>query len=377
MYERGKFEKKDANLLYRLEAFKKKCNKVYENLMGRSKKSILCLCCSFLDKMLLCLMDDLSTLGRTDFASLSQQTLLEIVVQDVANTTGFQDSSGDFLDITEWVGVVCDMKGEVTRINWYNQLKGGKIMLEWLPHTVENFRLQHCNVKGTLDTSTMPANISNVEILSSALHGTLCMRTLPININQFTVFGTSCDGLVELFDTLPSKIQLLSLGDNKLRGSIALDKLPDSLCYLRLNTNAFSGSICLTKLPENMQDIALHKNSFSGSVDLSYLPKELKWLTLSENQLNGGIDLSHLPKNIELLQLHRNELSGGLSLLGLPASVRCINLSQNTFVQKEIEIGGEVRFADLWVIDLSENDIKAAIDENGNIIQSEKVVINI
>ena len=46
-----------------------------------------------------------STLGRIDFTSLSQQTLMELMMNDCKEKHLFQDDEGYFLDVEHWNGV--------------------------------------------------------------------------------------------------------------------------------------------------------------------------------------------------------------------------------------------------------------------------------
>ena len=61
---------------------------------------------------------DIHNLGRLDYASLSQQALMEVVVENLNCKDIFCDKEGHFLDITEWDGVEINENGGVTEIVW-------------------------------------------------------------------------------------------------------------------------------------------------------------------------------------------------------------------------------------------------------------------
>ncbi|KNH07554.1 hypothetical protein XU18_1775 [Perkinsela sp. CCAP 1560/4] len=61
------------------------------------------------------------SLGRLDYAPLSQQALMEMFIEEVTNKQ---------LIFEEWEGVTIE-DGEVAEIDWYKFDIGGSLQLEW------------------------------------------------------------------------------------------------------------------------------------------------------------------------------------------------------------------------------------------------------
>ena len=57
-----------------------------------------------------------SPLGKVDFSSLTQQTLMEMVISEVQDSEAVKDSDGMFLDIVQWEGVGLDANGDVKEV---------------------------------------------------------------------------------------------------------------------------------------------------------------------------------------------------------------------------------------------------------------------
>ena len=77
------------------------------------------------------LLADSEPLGRLDPAFMGQQALMESTVAQLAEISleDFSDENGNFLDITEWYGVICDSKANVTEITWEN-LQGSMVAID-------------------------------------------------------------------------------------------------------------------------------------------------------------------------------------------------------------------------------------------------------
>ena len=55
---------------------------------------------------------DNKSIGRVDYSSLPQQALMEIMAESIDDKRIFQDNDGNFLEISEWVGVVTNAQWE-------------------------------------------------------------------------------------------------------------------------------------------------------------------------------------------------------------------------------------------------------------------------
>ncbi|KNH06149.1 hypothetical protein XU18_2974 [Perkinsela sp. CCAP 1560/4] len=76
-----------------------------------------------------------SSFGRLDYASLSQQALMEMVIEGIANKEKICGDPDEPTDIEEWKGVIIE-DGEVVEIAWRQFRLRGALHLEWLPSSV-------------------------------------------------------------------------------------------------------------------------------------------------------------------------------------------------------------------------------------------------
>ncbi|KNH07684.1 hypothetical protein XU18_1685 [Perkinsela sp. CCAP 1560/4] len=78
-----------------------------------------------------------SSLGRVDHESLPQQTLMEMVIEEITNKEKICGDVDEPKDIEEWKGVeIAD--GEVFGIDWSHYGLRGSVHLEWLPSSVRD-----------------------------------------------------------------------------------------------------------------------------------------------------------------------------------------------------------------------------------------------
>ena len=207
------------------------------------------------------------SLGRVDYSSLSDQTLMELLIDgfDAEEKQIFQSREGMYLDVCEWSCVSCDNNGRVVKIkDSHNNTPGGSLALSYVPPKVKEFDMS-------------------------------CKRSLV--------------GSVELTN-LPHGMKILSVSYNQITGSVNLTRLPDSMKYLCLDNNELTGSVDLANLPQSMRVLFLHKNQLTGSLDLTQLPQHVELVFLQDNQFTGSVDLAHLPAKTEGVYLTNNQLSG-------------------------------------------------------------------
>ena len=184
-------------------------------------------------------------LGRVDISTLSDQTLMEVVVECVNDEAkkDYQDENEMFLEVCEWVAIGCDDDGRVVVFHSIKQL-GGVLQLSFLPPKLINFCAEMSDSSGTLDTSALPASL-----------------------DVFSIWGNNFDGTID-FTALPPKIECFNVSTNVFTGSAVLDSLPDTLEDLHLGLNKFSGTLCLTKLPRGLRTLGVSRNSLTGKFHL-------------------------------------------------------------------------------------------------------------
>ncbi|KNH05957.1 hypothetical protein XU18_3119 [Perkinsela sp. CCAP 1560/4] len=75
------------------------------------------------------------SLGRLDYASLSQQALMEMVIDGITNKEKICRDPDAPKEIEEWKGVVIE-DGKVAEIDWDEFDLKGSLHLEWLPSSL-------------------------------------------------------------------------------------------------------------------------------------------------------------------------------------------------------------------------------------------------
>ena len=202
-------------------------------------------------------------LGRVDYNSLTDQTLMEMLADgfDEATRKRYQDSEGLYLDIADWLCARFDDDENVIDIKECRNTRG-------------------------------------------SLH----LHCIPPNVRKFVLTWQKLEGSIDLA-ILPKNIECLILAGNELTGSIDLSRLPNRLRLLALNSNRFTGSIDLTQLPHSMEDLNVAFNRLSGSLNFDTLPAKLHTVRLQNNAFTGTFNAPHLPPDLQTLNASRNKFS--------------------------------------------------------------------
>ena len=227
-----------------------------------------------------------SSLGRLDYESLSDQALMEITFDGLAEQSKahFQDTHGSFTDVCSWTGVHCNAQGRVTRIHTvFGTNLHGFVALDFLPPLVTVVNLQAFGVPignsmhGTLSTAKLPLRLEVFYLVGQFIDGTVDMTTLPGSMTVCTLNICAFTGSVDL-TALPPRLSVLSLRENKLCGSVSLDRLPPKISFLELSFNAFSGKVCLEKLPASLAELHVSNTDLSGDFRLVIRESSIKLL---------------------------------------------------------------------------------------------------
>ncbi|KNH06249.1 hypothetical protein XU18_2754 [Perkinsela sp. CCAP 1560/4] len=200
-------------------------------------------------------------LGRLDYASLSQQALMEMVISEITNKEKICGDVDEPEDIEQWEGVIIE-DGEVVVILWQVRRLEGSLCVEWLPSSVMELHAIEKKFTGTLDWASLPTSMKSISLGCNAFTG-------PIGLER-----------------LPKSMKYLEVCKNQFSGSLKLDSLPDTLTYFYANSNQFSGSVDLTRLPADLMDMGLFENQLSGRSTIGSLsvpglsrPSPKKWTT--------------------------------------------------------------------------------------------------
>ena len=296
---------------------------------------------------------DSSSLHRCAHGEISQQDLLELLVENLESKHRFQDKSGAFLPHAQWSGVIPNDSGDATRIQW-------------------NYALREDGVEdcGNVAFRYLPETLRSIDIRSNRLHGTLEFADLPGTLEHMFIGTNAFSGSADLAKLPPTLVQC-RCEQNAFSGTIDLTRLP-GLIELFLHENSFEGTLDLTQLPIELGELTLSDNCFSGTIDLSELPYGMQCLSMANNWLTGPIDLSSLPGDAERYEFGHNNLSGNIELPALPPRLCLLSLEGNAF-----EAVATARGADLdnLCIDLRESGVQRLVDENGHELYAESVLL--
>ena len=185
------------------------------------------------------------SLGRVDYSLLSDQTLLEMLIDgfDDASKQPYQDNDGMYQDVCTWCCVTCDDDDRVIEVDIDSTSVGGSLELCYIPPKVKELYVT-------------------------------------------TMYGNRLTGSVDLTH-LPGGMHDLSLSKNRLNGEIDLTCLPNRTTYLYLDNNQFTGEIDLTQLPDGMKELFLNNNQLSGSLVLSKLPPAMRCMNVRGNNFHA------------------------------------------------------------------------------------------
>ena len=262
------------------------------------------------------------TLGRVDYSSFSDQTLMEMLLDGFDDKTKktYQGNNGMYLDVCKWICVECDHDKRVIEIHVHSDNASGSIELCYAPPKVK------------------------------------VLRVSSWGKSEFT-------GSVDLTH-LPDGMQVLNLQNNQLTGEIDVTQLPDAMESLDLQNNQLTGEIDLTQLLD-VEDLSLGNNQLTGELDLTRLPAQMYHLDFQSNRFTGGVDLTHLPEGMKRLTINDNQLSASLILKRLPPGIRFINARRNNSNAVAV-VDSETHAA----MNLRGSGVTSVVDGNGKAIDS-------
>ena len=258
------------------------------------------------------------SLGRLDYDSLSDQALMEMMLEHIVqdDIDDIKESNGNYKDACEWEDVICE-DGRVQKVNlsrrFFEKIK--QFPFEFIPPGVKSFVMDECFLYGTLDTSLLPQGMSDA----------------------------------------------LCLIDNDLYGSVDFQGLPRNLEFLILDQNKFSGSCTIADLPSTLVHFSIEDNEFGGEIVLDDLPSKIRKVSVVNNHLTGPIVISKLPQKLDFLSLASNPFSGEFQLMEFPPRLRSVNIAATKMSETAVlrHATGPMEFT------LYHDFITSVVDENG------------
>ena len=283
-----------------------------------------------------------TSLGRVDHSLLSDQTLMEILIDGLDDETKqeYRNDDGMYLDVYTWPCITCDDNQRVIQIDMDSSDISGSIQLCYVPPKVKILRIRPPWTDGKLT-------------------GSVDLGHLPDGMQHLSLESNSFTGEIDL-TKLPDGMQKLSIDNNQLTGEIDLKRLPEGIQRFFLQNNQLTGEIDLTQLPEGMSVLQLQCNQLTGEIVLAHLPDGMESLFLNNNQFTGGIDLAQLPVDMKFLFLQKNQLTGPLVIKNLSPKMGFIDMRGNHFSAVAV-VDPEAHA----LIMLRESGVTSVVDENG------------
>jgi len=205
--------------------------------------------------------------GKISKETLSEQTLMQLIIEKVYNTHRFYTPEWDFLPVNSWYGVALHRDGSVESINWIHdeteedyECFSGSIDLRWVPRHCVRLQLHYHEVHGTVNTNDLPDELKEIMLRGTKLSG------------RFSLLG------------LPRRLEVLEIESNNFDGSLAFEDMPRSMTEFFIRSSNFSGSVNLRGLPARLKSLHLSDNAFSGHVDMNDLPPTLTIVYIDGNQ---------------------------------------------------------------------------------------------
>ena len=133
--------------------------------------------------------------GRVDIHSLSDQSLIELLLTDLSNISKqyFQDDSGYFVDVCEWPNVECDTAGRVINIDSFPSQIEGTLHFAYIPPCAKILNTSRGSLgcskfEGTLDTATLPQSLELLNISGNGFSGSVNFLSFTIEDDNFKHF---------------------------------------------------------------------------------------------------------------------------------------------------------------------------------------------
>ena len=238
--------------------------------------------------------------GRVDIESLSDETMLELMVQDLppeSKAVFIPEEASEEVFLTRSRPAEFDDKGHIVRIyplslpNEDPMYLEGTMHFEYMPRHVQSFNLYKVHdMKGTVETSGLPESLCIFVVSANKFSGSFNFEVLPKELRllnlSYNAFSGSC-----VFTSLPVHLKEIFLQRNGFRGCIALHSLPRTLKKLNISENALSGSLILENLPDGLRSLLCQQNQFSGKFILRDKPQSLQWLYAGNNLFTGTATL--------------------------------------------------------------------------------------
>ena len=273
---------------------------------------------------------DYSALGRLDYATMSQQALMECFIAQLPESSSdrfditigtFQDENGNFTDIEYWECLKFDADGNVIEIVLNTS---GKLFLEWLPPSVRRIQLGGRGHDIYVDFSRLPQSLQSLYFGTLTIIGEICLDELPKQIEHLFLDTCEFSGKVGL-SAIPATLLSICLRGHSLE-SVDLQSDSSLLTFFEASSGKLYGEVSFLKSPPSLQFFDLHENALNGTLCFEGLSQSLETLNLAENSLKGTLRFDGLPKTLRTLDLHLNSFKEISFETALPQNLRRLKI---------------------------------------------------
>ena len=120
----------------------------------------------------------------------------------------------------KWVGVDCDFKGNVIRINYPARHIRNELDIRFLPQTLRHFNLSANKLSGRFSFVSLPSTLTYLAINHNEFSGATNFLLLPLLLTHLDIAHNKFEGEVD-FSALPPPLVRIFLNDNvKLEGTV-------------------------------------------------------------------------------------------------------------------------------------------------------------
>ena len=124
------------------------------------------------------------SLGRVDCNALSDQTLMELLIDgfDEEAKKEYQDNDGMYLDICKWSCIECDDDERVVKIDIESSAVIGSLELCYVPPKAQLLSISSygsSKLTGSIDVACLPNGMSYLSLSNNQLTGKINLTQLP------------------------------------------------------------------------------------------------------------------------------------------------------------------------------------------------------
>ena len=223
---------------------------------------------------------DISSIGRVDISSLPEQSLMELLVADIANLQELQNANGTFAEIKNWYDVSFDEEGHVIEIDF--EPESGFDFHDYDEDLPDDYTI---GPGGAIDLCFTPPHVHTIRIPKLKLQGTVDTAALPLNLKR------------------------LNIHNNRFSSTFDIAHLPRTMVNIDISHNHFEGTLNVPALPRPVVQFRAGRNDFCGEIDLRGLPSCMMIFEIRYAKLSGSIVIENLPERLVLLDIRNNNIA--------------------------------------------------------------------